>query len=95
MTVIEVIWFWIVYVAVTYAVYWMIDRMWWWYVDKVLESQEPEGAGDRRDHIEIDANPGRDDTAEPIDVLVPGTRIDSPAPVRLPWAYCRQIGSVH
>ncbi len=99
MTVIEVIGFWVVYVAVTYVVHWMaawmVDRMWWWYVDKVPETREPEGTGDRQDHIEIDANPGRGGTAEPTGVLVPGTRIDSPAPVHLPWVNCRQIGSVH
>ena len=28
----------------SYGVQWIIDKIWWWYVDKVLEGYEPESS---------------------------------------------------
>ena len=95
MTVMDVIWWWFEYVTVTYTVVWGIQSIWWWYVDKVLEGTEPECNGALQDHIMIDAKSGRDGTAEPSRVLMPGKRSDQLVPARSTWGHCRNAGSAH
>jgi hypothetical protein len=34
--------------VLAYGLEWIVDKVWWWYVDKVLEGFEPDGTADNR-----------------------------------------------